>query len=180
MEKNITGYRLDFVIPKGDQGEQGPKGDPGISSSTLSAYGGKYNHTIQNLTSPGLGSWIQIPLPTALPSINLKETEDNTLTLEQDGVYEINYFLKASVSKQTSLTLIVRKNSMNIPSTVIMQELLPNTENLYYGSTLVNLNADDKVDMEISTTEENVIVQLRNGMNANLTIKKIDELNHFR
>ncbi len=166
--------------PKGDpgeRGEQGPKGDPGETIATLQAYGGKYNNMTTTITSQGLGTWVQIPLPTSMPNINVIDTETNSLQLEQDGIYEINYSVNVSVSQATSLTVMVRKNQVNLPASVLTRQLEPGKEFLYTGSFLVSLEADDKVDMTLSTNQENVMVSFNVGQNASLTLKKIDEAN---
>lgn len=209
MNNRSRRYLLNLVIPKGDVGPQGEKGDPGpkgdvgpkgekgeqgprgevgpqgergqpgpqgpSSTALLAAYGGKYSNTRTTLTSTGLGNWLQVPLPVSMPSINANGTTENNLKLEQDGVYEINFFANLTVTKQTSLTLIIRKNQMNIPATVVTRQLSPNNEYIYSGSVIVELDADDKIDMALSTTEEDVMVNLGTGMNASLTVKKIDE-----
>ena len=163
--------------PQGQQGIQGPEGPRGESGyALLSAYGGKYNNMTTSLQSQGFGNWIQVPLTSSMSNINIVQTEDNTITLEQDGVYEINYFINISVDKATTLTLIVRNNSTNIPSTVITKQIVPNMTISYNGSVIVNLNANDKLDMEISTNEQDVTINFANGTTAALTVKKIDEL----
>lgn len=168
--------------PLGPTGESGPKGEkgdpgpPGPSSFTLSAYGGKYNSKRTNLKPTGLGNWIQIPLEFTMPNINIIDTIENAVKLEQDGIYEINFFINISVLQETSLTLIVRRNGINIPSTVITKELLPSKETIYIGTTIFKLEADDEIDMAISTTTEDTVVNFGAGMNASLTLKKIDEV----
>ncbi len=191
MKKNVTSYRLDLVIPRGEvgptgpkgeqgpqgiPGPQGPKGEQGSSSGTLNAYGGKFNNITTSLTSSGLENWIQVPLSTTMTNINLKESSENNVILEQDGVYEINYFINISVNKQTSLTLIVRSNNINIPTSVITKQVLPGNETMWIGSFITDLKADDKIDMAISTNQENVIITFGSGTNASLTVKKIDEI----
>ena len=246
----IVGYKLDFVIPKGDKGDEGPqgepgpkgdigqigpkgdkgdigqigpkgdkgdtgprgeqgikgeqgprgeqgiqgnvgptgpkgdKGEPGQSAFTLSAYGGKYNNTQMNIQANIIGAWTQIPLPNSMPSINANESEnndikldgeENTIELEQDGIYEINFFVNFSTDKNTTVTLIVRQNETNIPSTVVTKKVSANQEEIFSGNTYVELKADDKIDLAISANDENVTINFNQGMNASLTVKKIDE-----
>ena len=205
MKENSTTYQLDFVIPKGDmgppgpigergpkgdmgpkgevgpkgeKGERGPKGDmgpPGPQSFSLSVYGGKYNNTPTTITTLGIGYWVEVPLITSMPNINIIENSESNITVNQDGIYEINFFINVAVSTDTSLTLIVRKNEVNIPSTVIRQEVSANKETIFYGSALEVLEADDKIDMAISTTDQDVKVDFKTGVTASLIVKKIDE-----
>lgn len=163
------------VGPPGPEGQPGPKGDPGISIATLQAYGGKYNNL--QTTIPAIsGAWIQVPLPSSMPSINIKENgTENTLELEQDGIYEINYFAKLSVDKPTEVTLIIRKNGTNIPSSVLVKKVQANEEVMFNGSIIVKLGVNDVIDMEYSTTDESAMVDFGSGVTARLTIKKIDE-----
>ncbi len=225
----IVGYKLDFVIPKGDKGDEGPqgepgpkgdigqigpkgdkgdtgprgeqgikgdqgprgeqgiqgnvgptgpkgdKGEPGQSAFTLSAYGGKYNNTQMNIQANIIGAWTQIPLPNSMPSINANESENSDLKLEQDGIYEINFFVNFSTDKNTTVTLIARQNETNIPSTVVTKKVSANQEEIFSGNTYVELKADDKIDLAISANDENVTINFNQGMNASLTVKKIDE-----
>ncbi len=172
--------------PKGDKGEQGeigprgpigPKGDSG-TSVTLAAYGGLYNNLPTSI--PAIeGAWIQVPLPFPMANINIKEnSEENVIELEQDGIYEINYFAKVSTNKPTELTLIVRQNEVNIPASVMVKKLNQDEEEMFNGSIIVELKADDKIDMEFSTTDEALMTSFGNGVTARLSIKKIDESNN--
>ena len=176
------------IGPPGPKGDQGPKGEPGPRGeigppgpSSLNAYGGKYNNVTTTITPPQVGDWIQVPLPSSMPSININGSIENgdefinTLKMEQDGIYEINYFVNVSVSKETELTLIVRKNTVNIPSSVITKKVLANTDISYNGSIIVELKADDEIDMELSATDEDTEITFGNGTTATLTAKKIDE-----
>ena len=166
------------VGPKGERGEKGepgPKGDPGVSIATLQAYGGKYNSLVTNIPAI-VGAWIQIPIPFAMPNVNIKENdEEYALELEQDGIYEINYFVKISADKDTKITIIVRENGVNIPSSIIINNMIKDVEQTFSGSILASLKADDVIDMAFSITEENVTVDFGNEVTARLTIKKIDE-----
>ena len=128
-----------------------------------------------DITATVIGAWTQIQLPNLMPNVNANETENHYIMLEQDGIYQINYFANISVDKDTTVTLIVRQNETNIPSTVITKKLAAQTETLYYGSTLASLKADDKIDIAISATDENITIHFGTGMNASLSVMKIDE-----
>ena len=175
-----SSYALNFVIPQGPTGPQGiigPTGATGITGPTgpangLNAYGGRYNNNASSI-SLGLLSQTQIPLTTTMPNLNTTYTTDNSITITNSGVYEINYFLNVSVTVGTTLTMAVRNNGTNIPSTVISRLLSVGTSSVYSGSTIVNLPAGSVIDMAISALVA-VGVNLSNGVNATLTVKRLN------
>ena len=159
-----SNYSLNFVIPQGPTGPAGPAGG-------LSAYGGRYNNSASTLNL-GILTQTQVPLPTTLPNSNTSYTTSNSIIVNQSGVYEINYFLNVSVALGTTLTLAVRNNGTNIPSTVVSRLLSVGTSSVYSGSTIVSLNAGNVIDMAISALVA-VGVNLSSGVNATLTVKRI-------
>lgn len=160
-----TNYALNFVIPQGPTGPQGPAGG-------LSAYGGRFNNSASTLNL-GILTQTQIPLPTTLPNSNTSYATSNSITINQTGVYEINYFLNVSVAVGTTLTLAIRNNGTNIPSTVVSRLLSVGTSSVYSGSTIVSLNSGSIIDMAISALVA-VGVNLSSGVNASLTVKRIN------
>lgn len=160
-----SSYSLNFVIPQGPTGPTGPAG------SDLSAYGGKYNTTASTLNL-GIATQTQVPLASSMPNLNTTYSPTNSITVPQAGIYEINYFINLSVAVGTTLTLAVRNNGTNIPSTVISRALSVGTNSLYSGSVIVNLPANSVIDMAVSALVA-VGVNLSNGTNASITIKKI-------
>ncbi len=158
-------YQIDFVIPQGATGPTGP-------ANGLEAYGGKYNDTAQTITL-GLGTQSVIPLPTELPNLNTEYTTANSITVLEDGNYEINYTSIVSAAAATTLTFAVRVNGDDIPSTVISRLLSVGVGNLYSGSTIVSLNAGDVIDLAVSSTIS-LGVTLGTGVNASLTVKKLN------
>lgn len=158
----------------GPMGPQGPAGPSGYA--LLSAYGGKYNNMQTVINTMGAGTWVQVPLNTTMDNINIKNQEENAIELEQDGIYEINYTFNASVDRETILTLWVRENSVMIPATVQAKKVIPSITFGFSGSIIVELKADDKLDMELSATVDNVGVTLGSGITATLSVKKLDEI----
>lgn len=144
----------------------GPSG-----TNTLSAYGGKYNNNSQTINL-GILTQSVIPLPTSMPNLNVTYSPQNSITISQSGVYEINYYSNISVALATTITLAIRIGGTNIPSTIISRALSVGTNSIFSGSTIVNLNAGDVIDMAISALLS-VGVTLGNGVNATLTVKRI-------
>lgn len=175
-EQGIQGPRGEqgLMGPKGDAGPTGPQGPSG--NALLSAYGGKFNNLTTVVETLGAGNWLQVPLVEEMSNINIINTEENSLKLEQDGVYEINYFLNVIPDKNTTLTVIVRENEVMIPSTTQTKQANPNQNTSFFGSVIVELKADDVIDMEVSTTEDNVKLTFNTGITASLSVKKLDEI----
>ena len=171
---NPSGYTLDFVIPQGPTGPTGITGPTGVTgpSNGLNAYGGKYNNTTSTLNL-GIGTQTQIPLPTAMPNLNTTYTPANSITVAQAGTYEINYYSNISAAVATTITMAVRNNGTNIPSTVISRILSVGVGSIYSGSTIITLAAGDVIDIAISALLA-VGVTLGTGVNATLTVKKLN------
>lgn len=167
-------YILDFVIP---QGPTGPTGSQGIQGPTgpatgLNAYGGRYNNTAQTINL-GVGTQSQVNLATAMPSLNVTNTGNNNIVITQAGTYEINYYVNLSAALATTVTMAVRANGTNIPSTVISRALSVGTNSIYSGSTIVTLAAGTTLDMAVSALVA-VGLTLGNGVNASLSVKKLN------
>ncbi len=108
-----------------------------------------------------------------MPNLNITYTPTNSITVAQAGTYEINYYSNISVALGTTVTLAVRNNGTNIPSTIISRVLSVGVGSVYSGSTIVTLAAGDVIDMAISALLA-VGVTLGSGVNATLSVKKIN------
>ena len=177
-EQGIQGPRGEQGIPgpegkTGPRGPEGPIGPPG--AALLAAYGGKYINISSMINTNKVGSWVQIPLIENMTNINIKESIENTIVIDQDGVYELNYSLNAISNKAATITIWIRNNQVMMPSTVLAKPVLANGEISFYGSTITELSADDYLDMELSATEDDVGITLQTGVSAMLSVKKIDE-----
>lgn len=158
-------YLLNFVIPQGPTGPTGPAG------SGLSSYGGRYSNTASTINL-GIGTQTQVPLAVTMPNLNTSYATANSITVAEAGTYEINYFINLSVTVGTTLTLAVRNNGTNIPSTAISRVLSVGTNSLYNGSVIVTLAANSVIDMAVSALLA-LGLNLSSGTNATLTVKKI-------
>lgn len=179
-------YLLNFVIPQGptgptglngEIGATGPTGATGLTGPTgptagLNAYGGRFNNTAEtiNLT---IGTPSQIPLANTLPNLNTTYTTANSITVTQAGTYEINFYSNVTVAVGATVTMAVRQNGTNIPSTVISKLLSVGVGSLYSGSIIVTLAANTVIDMAMSALLA-VGVSLSSGVNASLTVKKLN------
>lgn len=99
----------------------------------------------------------------------------DSITLAEAGDYEINFTLLASVALGTTVTVAVRNNGADIPSTVVSRLLEVGVGTIYSGSVIVTLAEGDVLDMAISALLA-VGVTLGSGVNASLTAKKLNPI----
>ncbi len=162
--------------PTGENGADGATGPTGPAGATgvanLNAYGGLYNATPQTLNLT-LGGTTQLPIAETMPLKNVTYTPANSITVNNAGVYEINYYTNVSAALGTTVTLAVRRNGTAIPQATISRVLSVGVGSLYNGSFTISLNAGDVIDMAISALLA-VGVTLGGGVNTTLTVKQLD------
>lgn len=108
-----------------------------------------------------------------MPSADVTYTPVDRITVTTAGVYEINYSTTVSVAVGTTLTLVVRQNGDAIPSATILRVLSVGVSSLFSGSVILTLAAGDEIDMALSALLALGVI-LGSGVNATLTIKKLD------
>lgn len=156
---------LNFTIPKGEQGPQGPTGP------TLSTYGRKYNTAV---TSISLEANIpqNIPLNSNGPVYNMTQGTQNMLTINQEGVYKIDYFFNGSSSANADITVEVKQNNIAIGSTTIKKNVQQNADTDFIGSTINSLSANDNIGLAIQSSVQ-ATISPGSGTNAYLNIIRI-------
>jgi len=100
-------------------------------------------------------------------------TPTNSITITEDGVYDISYSTNVSAAIATTLTVAVRQNGVNIPEATISRALAVGVNSLFSGEVIVTLVAGAVIDMAVSALLA-VGVTLGSGVNATLTLKKLD------
>lgn len=162
--------------PSGATGITGPTGPTGPTGATgnvagLNAYGGHFSNTPQTLALTVGGNTV-IPMANAMVSNNVT-VAPSTITIQQSGTYEINYYLQTTATVGAAVTLAVRNNTINIPATVNTRTLSAGTNSVYQGSAIVALTTGDVLDLALSALLA-LSVTLAAGVNASLTIKRLD------
>lgn len=76
------------------------------------------------------------------------------------------------MSGSPTITVAVRVNGTNIPSTIVTRTLSSTTGSIFNGNILVSLNSGNVIDVGISASQA-VAINLGAGVNATLTLKKI-------
>ena len=169
----------------GPTGPQGATGPAGSTSSGLAAYGGLYNTTTQLLFFTQADMYIPVSLNTAMPAKGVSYPAANTLVIETEGDYEINYNILLNTSKPVTVSIGVRQNGTMVQQTRGSQTLATDdTTGISYDgrlvcSTIVHLNAGDTLDLVISvlrTLPDNLDAIINGNANATLTVKKLDSI----
>ena len=169
----------------GPTGPQGATGPAGSTSSGLAAYGGLYNTTTQLLFFTQADMYIPVSLNTAMPAKGVSYPAANTLVVETEGDYEINYNILLNTSKPVTVSIGVRQNGTMVQQTRGSQTLATDdTTGISYDgrlvcSTIVHLNAGDTLDLVISilrTLPDNLDAIINGNANATLTVKKLDSI----
>lgn len=135
--------------PQGPQGIQGPIGPAGITET--STYGRKYE-TSQTPLSLTASVSQDVPLATNGLANQITQETENKLTIPTTGIYKIDYYFSGSSNTATDVTISVNQNTTPISNTTIGKSLTANQDTDFVGSTIANLNANDKIGLSIEAT----------------------------
>ncbi len=128
--------------------------------------------------------YIPISLSTAMPAKNVAYPTANSLTVLEDGDYEINYNILLNTSRAVDVAIGVRRNGAMIQQTRGSQTLaVDDTTTLSYDgrlscSTIVALSANDTLDLAIAvlrTLPSGLDTVINGNANATLTVKKLND-----
>lgn len=178
-------YNINFTIPQGPTGPTGATGPQGIqglageigatgptgpAGTGLGAYSGRYSSTEQNFTTT-TGTPTQIELANVMPSSNITTATPNSLTITEDGTYELTYNALVEVNNAGNLTLAIRNNGTNIPGTIQTLTLTANESEAFSGSIIIPLTNGNVIDLALTSTVDNTDGTINQ---ASLTAKKLD------
>lgn len=135
--------------PQGPQGIQGPIGPAGITET--STYGRKYE-TSQTPLSLTASVSQDVPLATNGLANQITQETENKLTIPTTGIYKIDYYFSGSSNTATDVSISVNQNTTPISNTTIGKSLTANQDTDFVGSTIANLNANDKIGLSIEAT----------------------------
>lgn len=146
---------LEFNIPAGATGPQGPQGNQGpigpAGITETSTYGRKYE-TSQTPLSLTASVSQDVPLATNGLANQITQETENKLTIPTTGIYKIDYYFSGSSNTATDVTISVNQNTTPISNTTIGKSLTANQDTDFVGSTIANLNANDKIGLSIEAT----------------------------
>ena len=158
--------------PQGIQGEVGPQGPVGPAGADgtngLASFGGAYSTTT---TAIGLTTTpTTLTLNTVLPLSNVT-AGTNSLTVANDGTYEITYGIRGSVEPDATVTLAVTQNGANIPQSVITSDFTVDDQNLA-NVTLANLSVGDVLTL-VATSSVDTTFTPNDNVNTYLIVKQL-------
>lgn len=95
----------------------------------------------------------------------------NEITIIEPGDYEISYVLTVtSTDGANNVEFGVRQNTTDIPSTEVTKNLTANNAITYSGNTIVSLDADDTIDMQLTNPAGTGNISINE---ATLVVKKL-------
>ena len=113
-----------------------------------------------------------LTLGSQMPVLN-ETYGTNSITVDNEGVYEINYGLLGSVDPASTITLAVNVNGAPEASGTISQDFITGTARSMNGSTIVNLAAGDVVTLTVEGSATTTLIP-QDNVNVYLTVKKLD------
>ena len=159
-QKNFV---LDFTIPQGPTGPIGP-------SNGLNAYGGIYSNCL-NVLYLGIDNSVILPLNDKMLENHMNYTTENSITIEQNGTYQISFVVDVATSKKANITVSVWDNENLVLATEKTKSLAINEKTVFSGNTICNLQKDSIIRITIASDVE---TEVAIDENASLVIKKID------
>ena len=115
---------------------------------------------------------VTLTLGSQMPVLN-ETYGTNSITIEEEGDYEINYGLLGSVSPASTITVSVNVNGTPEPSGVISQDFITGTARSMNGSTIVSLSEGDVITLTVEGSATTTLTPLDN-VNSYLTVKKLN------
>lgn len=150
-------------------GPTGPQGPAGVAATNV--YGSKYDTVGDNIVLTA-DTLTQVPLNNVGLSSGIDSALSNALTINQDGVYKIDYYFQGSTNMDATVTFEVIRNDNSISSTTFSKDFKTNEDNGFNGSSIVNLTAGDIVSLGLEASE-NLQISPATSVNAYLNIIKI-------
>lgn len=150
-------------------GPTGPQGPAGATATNI--YGSKYD-TVGDVIVLLMNTITPIPLNNVGLTAGISTTDANILTINESGIYKVDYYFQGSTSVDATLTFEVIRNNNYISNTTLIKDFETNIDNSFNGSSIVELTAGDKINLGL---DSNVATEVSpsGGVNAYLNIIKL-------
>lgn len=157
--------------PKGDRGLQGPIGVQGLPGG-IAAYAERFFNTKETREFTADTETI-LELDKTGPSFNITYSPDNAITIDEVGIYKIDYFLTVEPLLDTILTIAVKRNGNIIEGSNINGDGTADYFTQLSGSVITILQPDDIINL-IVKVDKNVSLSFNGSTNAKLSIIKLN------
>ena len=155
--------------PQGPQGETGPQGPAG---GGLASYGGLYSTATDTLSLTT--SNLTVTLGTGMPAKDVTYGT-NTITVQNDGDYELNYGIIGSTDPAATITLAVAQGGTPITGATVTR-VYDQAQNISHnGSAIVTLSSGDVLSLVVSATVTSTFTPNQN-VNAYLSVKQLNSV----
>lgn len=136
-------HTLEFTIPRGMTGPQGPAG----TTQTV-AYGERYINTKSSLMLT-TGVDTTVPLEMTGTALNVDYVEDYGMKIKEAGVYLISYYLSATPQTGHSLQIFVDENGTGVEGTRINVDWDSAYINDTSNTVIASLLKDDVIKLKL-------------------------------
>ena len=97
---------------------------------------------------------------------------ENKVIIKETGIYKIQYFFSASLSKETALFTQVLKNNETIDGSEISKDVNAQEDTDFYGLTVIRLNPNDVITLAVKARKTAILTPAPDT-NAYLYITKL-------
>lgn len=160
--------------PTGPQGERGLQGPIGIKGQPggIAAYAERFFNTKETKEFAADVETV-LKLDKTGPNLNITYLPDNAITIDELGVYKIDYLLTVEPLLDAVLTIAVRRNANIIEGSNISGDGTADYFTQLSGSVITELQPDDVITLIIKV-DKNVSLSFNGSTNAKLSIIKLN------
>ncbi len=155
--KENNTHILDFKIPAG--------------STPIATFAYKFNDEGDNINLEP-NTLAQISLNRTGDFSNMIVDNENKVIIKETGIYKIQYFFSASLSKETALFTQVLKNNETIDGSEISKDVNAQEDTDFYGLTVIRLNPNDVITLAVKARKTAILTPAPDT-NAYLYITKL-------
>lgn len=161
------------IGPTGPRGDIGPQGPTGVKGETggVAAYAERYMH---KQSTEVLQANVEkvLQLDTVGPILNATYTPENAITIDEIGIYKIDYLLTVEPLGDAVLTIAVKCNDSIISGSDISGDGTADYFTELSGTVISQLNPDDVLTLVIKV-DKSASLSFNGSTNAKLSIMKL-------